>query len=401
MHNKIFKRLISFFAVFALISVLFVGLAPKFVDDTAAASAINDATVQKYEAELAKIAAEQKALQASLNTAKKNEANAEAVKTQLDRDIALSQEKIQLTTALIAELESNILEKNDQISAKSADIDEQYENLKTLLRLAYEEGDASYLDLILGSENFHDFLVRTERISSIVSYNTRSMKQYQEDKAALEEEKAALDALYASQVEYKASLETEEKELKAKYEENEKYLSSIKWTEEKYKAQILENQKKEQALDAELEAYIKEQQAKNNAKYYGGEFIWPVDATKWKRISSQFGWRDLYGVKDFHLGIDIPCYTGESVWASNGGTVIVATYHWSYGNYVVIDHGGGLSTLYAHNSKLLVKVGDKVTQKQVIALAGNTGNSYGSHCHFEVRLNGERQQPLNYVKQPK
>lgn len=400
MNNRFFKRLISFFTVFTLLAVGAFGIVPALVEDATAASTINDATVQKYEAELAKIAKEQKELQSSLAAAKKNEENAEAVKTQLDRDISLSQEKIQLTTALISELESKIIEKNEQIDSKTNDINEQYENLKLLLRIAYEEGESSYLDLLLGSSNFYDFLVRAERISSIVSYNTRSMSQYQNDKEMLESDKAALDTMYESQLAYKVSLEQEEKDLAEKYAENEKYLLSIKWTEEKYKAQILENQKKEQELDAKLEAYIKEQQAKNNAKYYGGEFIWPVDATKWKRISSKFGWRDLYGVKDFHLGIDIPCYTGESVWASNGGTVLVAEYHWSYGYYVVIDHGGGLSTLYAHNSKLLVKAGDKVTQKQVIALAGNTGNSYGSHCHFEVRLNGERQQPLNYVKQP-
>ena len=401
MHNRRFRHLISFFTAFTLLIVTASAVLPKFIDNVSADAIINDATVQKYEAELAKIAKEQEALKASLAAAKKNEASAMEIKEQLDKQIILSNDKIEYTNKLLLELENNITTKNEEITAKTAEIEEQYENLKMLLRMTYEEGDVNYLELILGAESLYDFLVRTERVSSIVSYNTRTMSQYQTEKAALETEKANLDTLLESQAAYKTSLEAEEAELKKQYEENEQYLSSIKWSESKYQAEILENQKREQQLDKELEAYIKEQQAKLNAAYYGGEFIWPVDATKWKRISSQFGWRDLYGVKDFHLGIDIPCYTGESVWASNGGTVIQATWHYSYGYYVVIDHGGGLSTLYAHNSKLLVSVGQKVTQKQVIALAGNTGNSYGSHCHFEVRLNGERQQPLDYVTQPK
>lgn len=402
MQNRRFSKLISLCTAFALLIVTAVAFLSDFAGKVNGADPIiNDATVQAYEQRLREIAREQDALKATLAKARTNEASAKEIKAQLDRQISLSIDKIEYTNKLLDELSANIEKKNDEIAEKTADIDEQYENLKTLLRITYEEGDVSYLELIMGAESLYDFLVRTERVSSIISYNTRTMKQYQEEKATLEDEKNALDSLMASQAAYKISLEEEEEELRKQYSENETYLAGIQWSEAKYQQQILENQKLEQQLDKELEAYIKEQQAKLNAAYYGGEFIWPVDAAKWKYISSPFGWRDLWGVRDFHLGIDIPCSTGSSVWASNGGTVIQATYHYSYGYYVVIDHGGGLSTLYAHNSKLLVSVGQKVEQKQVIALAGSTGNSSGPHCHFEVRKNGERQQPLDYVTQPK
>jgi murein DD-endopeptidase MepM/ murein hydrolase activator NlpD len=158
-------------------------------------------------------------------------------------------------------------------------------------------------------------------------------------------------------------------------------------------------QEKEEELNKELEEYIRKLQEANNKLYVGGEFIWPLDH-KYSRISSPFGWRYLWGNLDNHQAIDIPCALNAPVYASNGGTIIKATHHSSYGNYVIIDHGGGRSTLYAHNNSLKVKEGDEVYQGQVIALAGTTGASTGVHVHFEYRVNGVRQNPLNVVSQP-
>ncbi|MCQ2431488.1 MAG: peptidoglycan DD-metalloendopeptidase family protein [Clostridia bacterium] len=132
-----------------------------------------------------------------------------------------------------------------------------------------------------------------------------------------------------------------------------------------------------------------------------GTYIWPVD-TRYSVISSPYGYRTspLSGRSELHNGIDIPAPYGSNIYASRTGTVIIADWHYSYGNYVVIDHGDGVSTLYAHNSKLLVKAGDVVAQGDVIALCGSTGDSQGNHCHFCVRIDGVTTQPLNYVKQP-
>ena len=118
-------------------------------------------------------------------------------------------------------------------------------------------------------------------------------------------------------------------------------------------------------------------------------------------MSSYFGWRKLNGRDDFHNAIDIPCDYGTDVWAANAGKVIKAEWHSSYGYYVVVDHGGGQTTLYAHNSRLVVKAGDTVQQGQVIAKAGATGSAWGVHCHFEVRINGKATNPLDgYVSIP-
>ena len=124
-----------------------------------------------------------------------------------------------------------------------------------------------------------------------------------------------------------------------------------------------------------------------------GYFIWPVSG----RITSRYGGRSLFGTYNFHGGIDIGVPYGTSIKAADGGKVITAGWHSSYGNYIVIDHENGKTTYYAHNSSLLVSVGQRVYQGQVIAKAGSTGNSTGNHCHFEVRVNGVRQNPLNYL----
>ncbi len=124
-----------------------------------------------------------------------------------------------------------------------------------------------------------------------------------------------------------------------------------------------------------------------------GHFIWPVRGV----ITSRYGNRSLFGTYNFHGGLDIAVPYGTSVKAADGGRVITSGWHNSYGNYIVIDHENGKTTYYAHNSKLLVSVGQRVYQGQVIAKAGSTGNSTGPHCHFEVRVNGQRQNPRSYL----
>lgn len=124
-----------------------------------------------------------------------------------------------------------------------------------------------------------------------------------------------------------------------------------------------------------------------------GSFIWPVRGT----ITSRYGWRTLFGVSNFHSGLDIAVRTGTSIKAADGGRVVTSGWHNSYGYYIVIDHENGKQTCYAHNSKLLVRVGERVYQGQVIAKSGATGNVTGPHCHFEVRVNGSRVNPRNYL----
>lgn len=134
--------------------------------------------------------------------------------------------------------------------------------------------------------------------------------------------------------------------------------------------------------------------------YTGGLLSWPLESGVSYYVSSEYGWRTIYGVEDFHLGLDLACDNGTTVMAAAGGTVLRSEYHASYGNYVLIDHGNGLSTLYAHMSSCNVSAGDTVYAGQTVGWVGLTGNTFGYHLHFETRENGSTVNPRNYVVLP-
>ena len=134
-----------------------------------------------------------------------------------------------------------------------------------------------------------------------------------------------------------------------------------------------------------------------NDDYVGGTASWVLEPGVAYTVSSEQGWRDLYGTADFHLGTDLACPAGTEIHAYNAGTVLISEYHVSYGNYVLVDHGGGLQTLYAHMAERAVSAGDWVESGQLLGYVGMTGSAYGYHLHFEVRENGEVQNPRNYL----
>lgn len=366
---------------------------------TAVAAPYTDATIQTLQASIDKISNQVKENKKKLDKIKSEQKDIEEQAELIEEGIILTTEKIKNVETLMAELNTQIDNMTFAIEEKNADIAEQYERFKNRVRIAYEEGTVSYLEMMFGAEDMSDFLSRLEYINSMVEYDNQLMKDYQNDKKLLEQEKANLEQAKQLQEEVKTSLDMDYIDLDAQQKEIEVVRAQLR---EKYNEQWQEYKKaqeKEEELNKELEEYIRKLQEENNKLYVGGEFIWPLDR-KFNRISSYFGFRYLWGNPDNHQAIDIPCTLNSPVYASNGGTVIKAEHHYSYGNYVIIDHGGGRSTLYAHNNSLKVKEGDEVYQGQVIALAGTTGTSTGVHCHFEYRVNGVRQDPLLVVSQP-
>jgi len=396
MLNKKIVKIIS--AVLSAVMVLSFSLIVP-ASTTAVAAPYTDATIQKLQASIDKINSQVKENKKALDKIKAEQKDIDEQADLVEEGIALTQEKIKVIEALLSELNTRILDMNLAIGEKSADIDEQYERFKNRVRVAYEEGNVSYLEMIFGAKDIGDFLSRLEYVNAMVEYDNQLMKDYQNDKKLLEEEKLKLEQAMQLQEESKSTLDIELMDLDSQQRELEDIRAQLR---EKYNEQWQEYKKaqeKEEELSKELEEYIRKLQEANNKLYVGGEFIWPLDH-KYSRISSPFGWRYLWGNLDNHQAIDIPCDLNAPVYASNGGTIIKAEHHSSYGNYVIIDHGGGRSTLYAHNNKLQVKEGDEVYQGQVIALAGTTGSSTGVHVHFEYRVNGVRQNPLNVVSQP-
>ncbi len=359
-----------------------------------------DAKVKSYEEQIKQLEEKQKTQRAYITKLQNERSSVSAQKQALDEALETTQRKMEICETLLAELETDITDLRNQITATKEEYKRVRAQFLETIALNYEEGEASYLGLILGADSLGDFLSRVERVSSVLEYNSTVMKRLNESKNDLRGQEDALAEHILTQTDIMEGLEQD----KATYEEDlEKALSVIQSLSANEIAAQTELKKQQQSLaklDQEMEAYIVEQQRKQQAKMETGDWRWPIDLNVQQYMSSGYGWRLLYGTWDFHYGWDIACYLGNDIHAAKGGTVIIAQYHYSYGNYVVIDHGDGVSTVYAHASKLLVSVGQKVNKGDVIAKVGTTGNSTGYHLHFEFRLNGKHTDPFNYIKQP-
>lgn len=284
--------------------------------------------------------------------------------------------------------------------------------MKLRIKYMYERGDTSYVELFMESESLSELLNKAEYISKISEYDRQMLDQYAATKDEIAADEARLETEHAELLDLKEQTEIKqasvEQLLSAKQAELRSYESQIAEAEN----QLSEYEKDLEAQEAairQIEEEIKrqEEEARRKAEAAGQSyvtkdigdihFIWPCPASS--RITSGFGGRSspTEGASSNHQGIDIGAPTGSDILAAAEGDVVVSTYSSSAGNYVMINHGGGVYTVYMHASKLLVSVGEHVSQGQVIAKVGSTGYSTGPHLHFGVRLNGTYVDPRSYV----
>ncbi len=324
-------------------------------------------------------------------------------KEEYDKLIEVMEGKIATSEAYSKEIAAEITKLDREISEKEAECKKLYEEIKQRMRVSYENSDMSYIAMFFGAESLTEFLMAIDNAASILEYDSRMLQQYNDKKAELE-------ATVAAHTESQNALEALLKQLSADKEELQKEvevcdtLISDKMTSIEKEQEILKKlESDKEAFAKKLDAYIEELEKKNGVTQVvaEGKFIWPLPVTS-KRVTSPFGWRSdpFTGEKSYHSGIDIADKKGTPIYASNNGTVLIATSDGSYGKYILIDHGGGIYTCYAHCSKLLVSAGDYVSKGDQIAEMGSTGRSTGTHLHFEVREGKNRVNPFNYVTKP-
>ena len=290
------------------------------------------------------------------------------------------------------EITMKIAESEQKIDELNKEIDNNNEILEERLRAMYKQGTSGYMEVILNSDNLVDALTRMDMIQLIVKSDVELLKNINEQKTEVEE--------------LKLSQETERLELTAvindlAVKQNEVLVASR--SKESYMWSIQKDLKEIQRQEAEMEAQSAKIEkeiiaAQRAVEYAGGEMAWPVPGNY--RVTSNFGGRydPITGVWSNHGGTDIAAPYGSAIVSTNDGVVIFGGWHYSYGNYIIVDHGGGIATLYAHCSKLLASKGQAVSRGETIALIGSTGYSTGNHLHFEVRVNGVRVQPMDYLK---
>lgn len=368
---------------------------------------------QNYAASIEEEKKKQEEMQKELKNTEKYLKELETLKGNTQAYIKELDVRLNQLTDNIYEIESQISVKKGEIEATKLDIEKakedinsRYESMKLRIQYMYENGESSYIDMILGSQNMNELFSRAEYLSKITAYDREQLEKLQLAKEELDAKEATLIAEEAELEgllnEAQAEQNATEDLIAAKRDVVEGYASDISDAEAE-KKNLLEDIETQKAIIAELEEIERkrrEEALKNqlNLTYDGGKMTWPVPG--YSRISSYYGTRpDPFGspTQEFHSGIDIPAPRGVNIISAYDGEVAWSYYSNSAGNWVGVDHGDGIYTVYMHMSKRLVSEGDKVKKGDVLGLVGTTGRSTGNHLHFAVRKNGSYVDPLKWV----
>lgn len=374
---------------------------------------ITSASIQEKEREIEKAKKDKEEVQSK-------KSDMEAIKKNLveqKNDLAAYIEEID---GEIEKMQYNIMDLEDQIMIKEADIEEtqqeledakvqeenHYNAMKVRIKMMYEMNEAGVLSSLLGATSLKDLLNRMDYIEAVVSYDKAAMEELKNTRSYIELCEMELELDKETLDESKAGVEEEKANMEALLEEKQKQYDA-------YIASIAESQSQIDAYNDKIDSYddeiallekaieVEKQQIllaqQQGQRVFEGGWVFPI--ASYKYVSSKFGYRihPVYGTQKFHSGVDLAAPAGTAIYAAASGVVAGAGYNSSMGNYVMINHGSGLYTVYMHASALYVSEGDVVAAGQTIAAVGSTGVSTGNHLHFSVRLNGNYVDPNDYI----
>ncbi len=339
---------------------------------------------------------EQEKLQQQINQKKSERKSKEAEKDRIDGEIATLNSQIDALNRKINANKAEIAQKEEEIEAVEDKIEESDELLKMRLRVMYEKGSVSYLEILFSATSFSDLMVRADMVQQLMAHDNALIAELQDKKSAIQASKAEIEKFQAENEQAKEAIAEQRKSLDAKSEKSLALINELRSDEAYLEEQYEQRQRENEAILREIRAAT---QGKNTATstYTGGQLGWP--STLRGTITSEFGARTLRGKPDNHTGIDIAVPMGTPVLACEDGVVLSSGWrNGGYGNCITISHGS-ITTLYAHNSVLQVSAGQTVKRGQQIALAGSTGNSTGPHIHLGVINNstGKYENPRPYI----
>lgn len=366
-------------------------------------------SIQTSATSLKKAEKEKRALEKELEETQETIEDLKQSKGNVETKVAeLNQQLIEIS-ARITELENDLTEKSESIVEAKDKLEEakheeaeQYADMKVRIQYMYENSQRTYLDVLLAAEDITSLLNAAEYIREIEEYDRQKLKEYQQTIVDISEMEQQLQQDYAELEELKASVEENREAVSAMMKQKESELASLS-------NEIVDAQNDVDYYEAEIQAQeeliaaIKRAEAekaaagKKDNPYTGGAFVWPCPSST--RVTSDYGERvaPTTGASTNHKGIDIGASAGADIVAAADGTVKAAAYSSAAGNYVMIDHGGGLYTVYMHASSLTVSLGQEVKAGEVIAKVGSTGISTGNHLHFGVSFNGSYVSPWSYL----
>lgn len=401
--NKVIKSLCVIMLAFSVTvsseAVAFAALTNDFIEESEG---------KKKEAE-----DNQKAVQGKLSQVKKMLKEVQTLKSALDQAMVEADAKledlnnsIEILNADISHLEEVIENTRNELNEAKIVKAKQYATMKKRVQYMYEKGNKSYVEMLFTAGSFTEFLNTAEFINKISKYDRDMLNSYMDTVKQIEDKEAELleeeEELKGKQSELLSQQQDVEDEMDEKQNAINLYSADINNKEAaiaEYEAYIAEQKAVVEALEAAIQAEKKRllEENKEARTYDGGQFAWP--APKYVRISDDYGNRThpILGTQQFHNGVDMAAPSGSPILAAYDGEVVAADYSASMGNYIMINHGDGIITIYMHASSLSVSKGQTVVRGEEIGKVGSTGRSTGPHLHFSVRKDGNYVSPWNYI----
>ena len=302
---------------------------------------------------------------------------AQAEYKSIQGQLSNTEQQIQMNTDILQKTEKSLAARTTVLNKRARDI--------------YKNGQVSYLEVLLGASDFGDFTTRMEFLQRVLKQDVSLFAQVKAERQLILQKKAELEQEKAAILELQKAAAEKKQIMEARKQDREKVLASAmgdKEAAERAYQELMETSRR-------IEQMLRNSRRPSGPAGSTGALMWPINGP----ITSEFGWRThpIYGTARYHSGLDIGADEGDPVAAADGGIVIHAGWLGGYGYAVIIQHSDSISTLYGHNSQLLVSEGQQVRKGEIIALAGSTGDSTGPHVHFEVRENGTPVSPWNYL----
>lgn len=379
-------------------------------------------STSELKSKLSSLSSEKSELNAEIKELEEKKDSALEVKEKYDKEIAVIEEEISVYEDIISGLDADISEKEASIDNLSSQIDAMevniavkqqekdklYEKFKTRIRILYEEDLTSYVGIVFLADDFADLISRIETVNSILQSDKDTMENLEqmaedinadcetltENKKQVEADKLAVEEKKDEQEENKSVLDNKKSELEDEQSASIKVLANLDASIANNETRLKQIASSEDSINKEIAAKQKDTTSKVT---YTGSLLWPLPGHT--NISSDFGYRyhPVYGYYSLHTGVDIPAPSGTKILCAGDGTVTSVKYDNAYGNMIIVSHGNGLSTMYAHmKSSANYDVGDTVKKGDVLGYVGTTGWSTGNHLHFSVLKNGNYVDPMGY-----
>lgn len=405
------KKTVSAICI-ALAFIMIVTLVVSLMGSFGAFAAGGQEEIDALEQQKQQLQSQQQSIQSNINDLVAQQADVIEQKAAMDEKNELARQEIELINEQIEVYTDLIDDKAKELEAAEKTEQEQLELYKKRVRSMEENGSYTYLDILFQCRSLSDVLSAIDMIGEIMESDKRLYEQYKESRENTERIKGEYEQTLVLLGEKQETLEAEKAELEKQIAAAVEVINQLENDIEAAKAEYAKAAAAEAAAQASINAIIAQMQAEeeaarqeaaNNGQDYTGTgstatgtYIWPCPSCTY--VTSKFGMREhpLFGDERPHTGIDIGAQAGAEVIAADSGTVAVATYSSSYGNYVTIYHSNGDYTLYAHMSSLTVTAGQNVTQGDIIGYVGSTGWASGPHLHFEIRVNGSTVDPTSY-----